>query len=89
MRGTVVWVLIVLSLGLAACQGRSITQNEAKAIALKHLRLVEDSSRYDIQVSRHGEDWEVLVIYLPRILGGHTIVIVSGDGKIRDVVPGR
>ena len=82
------WGLIVLSLWLTACQAeeaRPITDaNEAKAMALKHLRLVEDRTKRRVNVDREGDKWVVWVERVPETFG-RTYVWISECGRIIDV----
>jgi hypothetical protein len=88
VRRAVVVGLILLSLWSAACQATAITENEAKAIALKHLGIGDESARFHVRVSRDGEDWLVKVEIAPHIFGGDVFVWVARDGKVRHVLRG-
>ena len=90
-RGGVVWGLFVLCLWLPACQpdARPITEDEAKTIALKHLGIADDSSRYSISIFPQGEDWVVHVVPSPpRIFGEDLWIVISRGGRIRSVSRG-
>lgn len=104
LRGAVLWGTISLCLSVAACQPQDdglitrsdqgmatpIGADEAIAIALKRLGLPEDSTSRKIEAKQsRSEDWWVWVWALPPTPGGFTIVVVSREGRVREVIPGH
>ena len=66
-----------------------IGPEEAKKIALAHLKVQEDPTERTLTVRREGQNWWVLVEAAPVGVGPYVIVLVSPEENVVKVMPGR
>ena len=69
-----------------AAAAKTITRDQAIKIAEEHLGI--GPHEVDARLEENGE-WWVLITRLPAVPGGHTTVVIDGQGRVVRVVGGR